>query len=72
MVHTLLFLTKFLGERYIGRQKREAPSLGQRVFSFFGGLFGYGSEDNSEFEKQHFLTVVFMVVSTNLSLWSSC
>ena len=54
MIHTNFFITKFLGERYIARQKREAPSLRQRVFSFFGGLFGYGSEDNSEFEKQHF------------------
>ena len=49
-----MIVTKLIGERYIGRQKREAPSLGQRVASFFAGLFGYGEEDNSEFEKQHF------------------
>ena len=42
----------FLGT--LGRKKRETPTLGQRVASFFGGLFGYEVEENSETENVHF------------------
>ena len=42
------------GHNLIRRRSQEKPSFVRSVVTFFGDLFGYGDDDSSELEKEHF------------------